>query len=83
VCASDLFDRLLLASHVMTTVRLGWIFLVRWFYSISSVWEETNREKQEEKQIIKVKSRRDERNQSEAYNRWFNGGSNYEKHEML
>jgi hypothetical protein len=80
VCASELFDHLSSASLEMATVRLEWIFLVRWFYiAISSVWEETNREKQKEKQMVKVKSRKDERNQPGAYKRWFNEGSNDEK----
>jgi len=80
VCASELFDHVSLASHEMVTLRLEWIFLVRWLYiAISSVWEESNREKQKEKQMLKVKSRRNERNQPEAYKRWSNEGSNDEK----
>jgi len=68
----------------MATVRLEWIFLVRWFYiSIGSVWEESNRKKQKEKQMVKVKSRRDERNQPGAYKKWSNEGSNVKKREML
>jgi hypothetical protein len=64
----------------MATIRLEWIFLVWWFYdSISSVWEESNREKEKEKQMIKVKSRRDERNQPVTYKMWSNEGSNDEK----
>ena len=80
VCASELFGHLSLVSHEMATVRLEWIFLVWLFYiAISSIWEESNREKQKEKQMVKVQSRRDERNQPGAYKRWFNEGSNYEK----
>jgi len=69
-----------LASHEMATIRLEWIFLVWWFYvSISRVWEESNREKEIEKQMVKVNSRRDERNQPVTYKRWSNEGSNDEK----
>jgi len=64
----------------MATIRLEWIFLVWWFYdSISSVWEESNREKEKEKQMVKVKSRRDERNQPVTYKMWSNEGNNDEK----
>jgi hypothetical protein len=60
----------------MATVRLKWIFLVQWFYiGISSGWEESNREKQKEKQMVMIKSRRDVRNQPGEYNE----GSNDEK----
>jgi len=80
VCASELFDHLSLVSHETATVRFEWIFLVRWFYiAISSVRKESNREKQKEKQMVKVKSRRDERNQPGAHKRLFNEGSNDEK----
>jgi hypothetical protein len=80
VCASELFDHLSLASNEMATLRLEWIFLVRWFFiAISSVWEESNRGKHKEKQMVKVKSRRDERNQPGAYKRWFSEGSNDEE----
>jgi len=64
----------------MAKVNLEWIFLVRWFYiSIGSVREESNREKQKEKQMVKVKSRRVERNQPGAFKKWSNEGSNDEK----